>query len=379
MLEFLNLKTEAFGLDISDLSLKVIKLKKRGKFFSLASFVEVEIKPGIVCNGEINDEQSLSKIVKDALSGIKGEKFKTKYAVVSLPEEKSFLQVIQMPIMKEEELEKAIFFDAENYVPMPIDQVYLDYQIIPSSAGASDHMDVLIAAIPKKNVDSYLSCLKLAGVKPLVFEIESQAISRCLIKNENSQSPILLIDLGATRTSFIVFSGNSLRFTTSISVSSHNFTEAISHNLGVSEQEAEKLKRKYGLEEKIKLKIGNGTTMLKERGEIFESLIPSLTDFEEQIKKYLDYYQAHNFHDHLKGAGKKIERILLSGGGANLKGLANFLSLELKLPVELANPWINILPEKLKEVPDLPFERSLSFTTALGLAIRGLDDKSHKY
>jgi type IV pilus assembly protein PilM len=373
MLEFLNLKTEAFGLDISDLSLKVAKLKKKGKFFSLVSFTETDIKPGVVSNGEIKDGPSLSKIIKEAIGDIRGEKFKTKYAVVSLPEEKSFLQIIQMPRMKEEEIEKAIVFEAENYIPMPVDQVYLDYQIIPSSSGCDDHTDVLLAAIPQKTVDSYLLCLKDAGIKPLVFEIESQAISRCLVKNETSQPAILLIDLGATRTSFIVFSENSLRFTTSISVSSHNFTEAISRNLKISVEESEKLKRKYGLEEKIKFKIGAGGEMVKERGEIFESLIPGLTDLAEQIKKYLDYYQAHNFHDHVKGCNKKIEKIMLSGGGANLKGLVNFLSIELKLPVELANPWINILPEKLKEVPDLPFERSLGFTTALGLAIRGLN------
>jgi type IV pilus assembly protein PilM len=374
MLEFLNLKTEAFGLDISDLSLKVIKLKRKGNFFNLASFAEAEIKPGVISSGEIKDEQCLSRTIKEAIGGIKGEKFKTKYAVVSLPEEKSFLQVIQMPVMKEEELAKAVFFNAENYVPMPIDQVYLDYQAIPSFDASLGHTDVLIAATPKKVVDSYLSCLRAAGVKPLAFEIESQAISRCLVKGESSQFPLLLIDLGGTRTSFIVFSGNSLRFTTSISVSAHNFTEAISKGLKINEQEAEKLKRKYGLEEKIKLKINNGTTMVRERGEIFESLIPSLVDFTDQIKKYLDYYQSHDFHDHLKkGCRGKIEKILLSGGGANLKGLDNFLSLELKLPVELANPWINILPEKLKEVPDLPFEKSLSFTTALGLAIRGLN------
>jgi type IV pilus assembly protein PilM len=377
MLEFLNLKIEAFGLDISDLSLKIIKLKKKGKFFNLASFAETEIKPEVVQNGEIKDEQLLSKTIKETLNNIKGEKLKTKYAIVSLPEEKSFLQVIQLPRMKEGELEKAVHFEAENYVPMPIDQVYLGYQIIPSLNQSVDHTDVLIAAIPKKTVDPYLSCLKAAGISPLVFEIESQAVSRCLIKNENTKSPVLLIDLGATRTSFIAFSGNSLRFTTSISVSSNNFTEAVSKNLKISKSEAEKLKRKYGLEEKIKLKISNETTMLKERGEIFESLVPSLADFSQQIGKYLDYYQNHDFHDHTKGCNRKIEKIILSGGGANLKGLANFLSLELKLPVELANPWVNILPEKLEEVPGLSFEKSLGFTTALGLAIRGLNYDNH--
>ena len=72
---------------------------------------------------------------------------------------------------------------------------------------------------------------------------------------------------------------------------------------------------------------------------------------------------------------KEVEKILLCGGGANLKGLANFLALELKSPVELGNPWINILPEPLKEIPELPYEKSLSYTSTLGLALRGIKEK----
>ncbi|MFH1030596.1 MAG: pilus assembly protein PilM [bacterium] len=99
-----------------------------------------------------------------------------------------------------------------------------------------------------------------------------------------------------------------------------------------------------------------------------------MTDLIEQIKKYLNYYQTHSFHEHLSPESKEIKKILLSGGGANLKGLASFLSSELRIPVDLANPWANILPKGKKEVPDLPFENSLSFATALGLALRGVKD-----
>lgn len=178
MLDALNLKPEAFGLDISDLSLKIVKLKKKGKFFSLSSFGETEIKPGIISGGEIKDGKALSKMISLALKNVSGEKLKTKYVVASLPEEKSFLQVIQLPRMKEEELKKAVYFEAENYVPLPIDRVYLDSQIVPPLTNHLDHLDVLIAALPKKTVDPYLSSLKEAGLQPIFFEIESQAIAR---------------------------------------------------------------------------------------------------------------------------------------------------------------------------------------------------------
>ncbi|MDI6603241.1 MAG: type IV pilus assembly protein PilM [Patescibacteria group bacterium] len=373
MLEFLTLKPEAFGLDISDLSLKIIKLKKRGKLLGLASFGESEIKPGIIKEGEIKNEEKLAEIIKEAIKKVKGEKLKTKYVVASLPEEKAFLQVIQMPKMTEEDLKSALIYEIENYIPLPIEEIYLDFQIVPPVYNHLDHCDVLLAALPKKTVDPYLSSFKKAGLQPKAFEIESLSVSRALIKDEVSTFPVLLIDLGATRTSFIVFSGCSLRFTSSIPVSSGGFTEIISKNLKVSLAEAERLKIKYGLEEKVKLKIKDiNMEIEREERKIFEALIPALVDLIQQIKKHLAYYQTHACHEHLPPNGKEISKILLCGGGANLKGLTELLTLKLKIPVELANPWVNILPEDQREIPELPFEKSLSYTTALGLALRGI-------
>ena len=389
MFGILTLKPEAFGLDISDLSLKIIKLKKIKNGFDLASFGEEKIKPGIIKGGEIKDEKALSEVIKEALIKVKGEKLKTKYVVASLPEEKAFLQVIQMPRMSEEDLKSAVIYEAENYIPLPIEEVYLDSQVIQPVHNHLDHFDVLIAALPEKTVDPYLSVLKMARLEPVSLEIESLSISRALIKGEVSAFPVLLIDLGATRTSFIIFSGHSLRFTSSIPVSSGNFTEIISKTLGVDLAEAEKLKIKYGLEEKIQInKIKKGTEKKTDynpptassrsqserapRGKIFEALIPPLVDLIQQIERHLDYYQTHASHEHLPPNGKGVSKILLCGGGANLKGLPELLSLELKIPVELGNPWINILPTSLKELPDLPLEKSLAFTTAIGLALRGI-------
>jgi type IV pilus assembly protein PilM len=362
MLEFLSLKPETFGLDVSDLSLKIIKLKKKREFLGLASFGEIGIKPGIIQEGVIRDEETLSQIIKEGISGVKGEKIKTKYAICSLPEEKAFLEVIQMPKMTETELEKAVYFEAENYIPLPIENVYFDSQIIPPLYNHLDHFDVLIAALPKEIVDPYLSCLKKAGLRPKMLEIESIAVARALIKNGVSASPVLLIDLGATKTRVIIFSGYSVRFTFSIPVSSQGFTESISRLLEVDLATAESLKIKYGLS-------ARGT---KEGREVFEALVPPLTDLIEQIKKYLYYYKTHASHEHLPPGRKGVAKILLCGGGATLKGLVQFIAEELKIPTELGNPWINILPKPLKEVPELPFEKSLGYTTALGLALRDI-------
>lgn len=366
MFKFLTLQPEAFGLDISDLSLKIVKLEKKGKFLSLTSFGKAKIKPGIVEQGEIKNQAALAKIIQDGLNKIKGKKIKTKRVISSLPEKKAFLEVIQMPKMKREELKTAVPFEAENYIPLPIEKVYLDFQIIPPVYDHLDHFDILIAAISKEIVNPYVSCFKKAGLIPRVLEIEPQAISRALIKQGLSPFPVLIIDFGKTKTNFMVFSGYSLRFTTTIPISSQGLTEAISRTLKKDLGQAEKLKLKYGLEIS-----GKRDTIKKE---VFEAMVPALTDLVEQIEKYIDYYQTHRKHEHLAPDGVKIKKVLLCGQGANLKGLDNFLSLSLKIPVEFANPWINILPKPLKEVPELPFEESLGYTTALGLALRGIKE-----
>jgi len=358
-----SLHHNALGLDFSDLCLRVAMLKKKGRFLDLVSWKETKIKPGIITQGIIKDEDRLSYIIKNTIANVNGEKISSKYAVVSLPEKKAFLQVIQIPKMDEDELKTAIYFEAENYIPLPIGDVYLDFEVLPFTS-KSDRFDVLIAAIPKPIANSYISCLKKADLIPKVLEIESQSIVRALIKKHVSPFPVLVIDLGRSTTSFIVFSGYSLRFTSSILFSSQNLTMAISKNLNISPEDAEKLKLKYGLE------VDKKSVKNKQ---IIEAITPLLVGLTKQAKKYINYYHTHANHVSLSSGGGKIKKVLLCGRGVNLKGLPDFISSELGIPAEYANPWVNIMPKSSKKVPKLPFKDSLGYTTALGLALRGLE------
>lgn len=373
MLEFLTLKPEAFGLDISDSSLKIAKLEKNGKSLSLASFGTTVIEPGVIEKGEVKDEKALTEIIKESLYKVSGKKLNAKYVIASLPEEKSFLQVIQMPKMNEEELKKAVYFAAENYIPLPVEEVYLDFQIVTPVYDHLDHLDVLVVAFPKEIVDAYVNPLKKAGLNIKALEIESLAIARSLIRNGLSPHPVLLIDLGENGTGLMIFSGYSLRFTSFIPISSKQFTKTISDALGISFQEAETLKLKHGLSKKYKIKMKNGIEKEIKPGKISEALFPLLTDLTKRIEKYLDYYSTHVFHEHLGPDEKIVEKILICGGGANFKGISQFLSLNLKVPTELSNPWTNILKRPLQEVPELSFSQSQAFACALGLALRGIN------
>ena len=343
------------------MSLRIAKLRNKRGGSVLVSYNEVGIKPDIIKEGLIQNEKALIDIIKLAYSTVKGEKLSTKYAAISLPEEKSFSRVIQVPKMTEEELKLAVPLEAENHIPLTIDKVYLDFQTINSHKNNSSHLDLLINAIPKGIVDSYVSCFKGAGLIPCILEVEPQSIVRALVKSGEDILSTIFIDFGRTKTSFIIFSGDSIRFTSSISVSSEQLTAAISDKLGIGFEDAEELKIKYGL------------TKNKDEGyrDIIKIMSPILNDLVDQIKKYIDFYYGHISHDYFS-SDNKIEKIVLCGGGVNLKKLPDFISEKLRIPVEIGNPFTNIIMQESKNTPVISWEKTLSFTTAFGLALRGV-------
>ncbi|MBI4708840.1 MAG: type IV pilus assembly protein PilM [Candidatus Portnoybacteria bacterium] len=356
---FLN-KSSAFGLDLSDLSIKLAWLKKSGGKIKFASFGRQEISSGVIEEGKIKKEAELIDLIKKAVSQTKGEKIKTRFCVASLPETESYIRVVQLPKMKQEEMAEAIKWELEANIPVSVNDVYFDWQIIQNNFNEKDHSDILIGALPKTLVDPYLSAIRKAGLEPLVFEIESVATGRALIKKEAWSEPLMIIDLGAKRTCFILWAGASIWFTSSVPISNNLLIDDIAKALQVPYDKAKDLKFKTGLDE-----AG------KEDGKIYSALEPRLLELVGETRKYLDYYKTA-----IAPRCKEqccIKKILLCGGGANLKGLPVFLSSRLKLEVAIGNPWVNIFQADNKNLPRLSFSDSLAYTTSLGLALRGLE------
>jgi len=362
MLDIFNLKERAFGLDISDKSVKIINLKQKKDCLLLGSYGEKAIPLGVVDAGIIKNEEALTRSIKEVCKNIKGDKLNARMVVASLPEEKSFLQVIQMPKINDDDLPKAVRYEAVNYIPMPIDEMCLDFNVVKPLFNHLNHIDILLVAFPKDIVQSYVGAIRGAGLIPVALEVESQAITRAITQNDLAAMPVLIIELGATRTSFIIHSGYSVRFTSSISLSAGRFTEIIANSINVDLESAEKLKTEYGL-----MNHSNKYGKL-----IFESLTPQLHELVDQIKSHIRYYQSHSDHEHLLTNGQGISKIVLCGGGANLLGLVEYLNRELLIPVEIGNPWVNILKDNPINIPELSYKESIGYVTALGLALRGI-------
>lgn len=369
------LEPPAFGLDISDLTVKFCRLIEGKGSLLLDAFGEIDIPEGIVVSGEIKKPSDLARILGENLRTFEGKKIRDRYCIVSLPEEKSFVRVISFPNIKTVDIAKAIRWEVEAVVPLPVDQIIFDYEPVLWSAvkkdgvavgnasdeiqpsGISGTRDVLLTAFPKDVIASYHEVLRSAGFYPLALELESQAISRALVNDAAGQSPTIIVDIGTTRTSFIIFAGGSLVFTKSVIVGGHDFEVSISEKLGVTLEEARQVKIEAGLNKNY------------HDGKVFEALAPHLNVITNELDQQITFYQNHPAKHHETFGG--IDHVVLCGGDANLIGLEKYIAITIKKKTALGDPFINFhFPEGT--IPAIPKAKSLKYTTAIGLALRAI-------
>ena len=363
MFQFFQPKIQSFGIDLSDFSIKIISLEKSKKI-SLASFGRQEIASGIIEEGEIKKETELIETIKKATKEIKGAPLKNKHCVVSLPETESFIRILQLPMMEKEEVGEAIKWEIETNIPLSLNEIYYDWQIISdqNKNGNQQRLDILVGVLPKKTVDPYLSVLKNAGLKPTAFEIESLAIARSLMKDAYCQEPTLIIDLGAKKTSLVIFCGQAVYFTASLPVSNFSLITTLGEKLNIAYDQARQLK------------IQQGLGYENPQNQIFQALKPALDEMANKIKNYIDFFEFHASVN-LGAPNNKIKKAILCGGGANFSGIEKLLQDELKINVEIGNPWLNVFPGPSPNLSEFPTQEALSYTTAIGLALRGISNK----
>ena len=381
-MSFLNKKIisfdpEIFGLDLSDLSLKVVQIKGDKKHEAISSFVSADIPAGNIEDGKIINKEAVAAIIKETIKKSGPEKIKTKKVICSLPESKVFLRIISIPKMSKEETNEAIKWEMEASIPIPIDQAYFDWQIFDSSNDKKEN--VLTVAVSKEIVDDLMEVLAKAGLEAYGLEVESIATARSLVawdskeKNDNKNKEnknkenkkeietgaennknggVLIVDLGEQRTSFIIIKKGVPSFTSSIPFSSQSINDAISKGLNLDADGAEKIKISHGIES-------------KDDNPVFNVVKPLLENLIQEIEKTLDFYAG------MSKESSAIEEIILCGGGSNLKGLPAYLNERLNKTIELGNPWVNLKTGNI--TPIINKDNAGRYATAVGLALRGFD------
>ena len=336
------------GLDISDQSIKFAELGGGNDDKKLIRYGSTSIPAGLIESGRILDRDKFKNILK-----IFRQENNLTNVVVSLPEEQAFVVNLEIPNIKKSELRGSIELQLEEYVPLKISEIVFDYEILsfPNTVDDTYHISVYILPLPM--VLNYFDILQEAGYRPLGFEIEGQSLSRAVI-NQGEEGVTLIVDIGKTRTSFIIVVNGVVAFTSTVSnIGGEDITKSIAKNLAISRNEAEKLKVEKGLLRATKDK------------DLFYSLIPVVSALADEIRRVSNYWKTHA-DSHQKS---QFDKIVLTGGQATLFGLDKYLSANLELPTEVSNPWINILSLEHK-IPTLDFNNAQRYVTALGLALR---------
>lgn len=334
------------GLDIGFSSVKAMQIERHNKQHNVIGYGVGSFDSAAIKDGVIVDHESLAKSVNELFrKNIIGE-ITTRRVAVTIPATRTFTRTMNLPpTIREEELSEAVTLEAEQYIPVPIDELYLDYNVINKT---DKSIELLAVAVPKKIVDSYMMLVRILGLEPVAFDSSISAGTRLFDKqNEHSDIPAILIDFGSSSADITVHD-KTIIVTGTIPCGGDIFTDLIAQKLGVTHEEAHIIKTKYGLGKS------------KRQAEIVEALNSNLEQLAKEIRRMIRY------HEERSGSKQKIGQIVTMGGGANMPGLNEYLTSLLRLPVRMCDPWQNLHLHKLQ--PPAPSEKSM-YITVSGLSL----------
>ncbi len=304
------------GVDIGTVSVKCVELGMKQERFALMNYGILESREYLLHPNRALQTSSLKISEQDATALLKTAllemKSKTKIAVASIPAFAAFMTVLDMPLLSREETTKAVLFQAPQHIPLPIHEVALDWMKVDEFDGPerTRYQRIFLIAIPETVIHSYKTIFHNAGLELTALEVDGLAFARALFPTETP--PTLLIDLGAEATSMFVMGGGVMHYASETDYGGIYLTQAIARSLGITLMRAEELKRRRGL-----LKGGA-------ESELSTLTLPYLDVILQEVSHVREVYE--------RRYSKKVERIMLAGGAANLLGVEKYFSAETGLP-----------------------------------------------
>ncbi|OGH84287.1 MAG: hypothetical protein A2261_00880 [Candidatus Magasanikbacteria bacterium RIFOXYA2_FULL_44_8] len=349
--------TDAFGLDIGDLSIKLLQLQRHTAFRKQPMFVvknsrSVSLPPGYIVNGELQQPEMVRKKLLQLLGKDGQQKpIRSTWVISDLPEPKTFLKLIEIETPPTQITGDDAIFHARRHLPYDIEETYMDWCVVNAADTRARVAQVLIGAAPKIIADSYTYLLHSVGLTPIAMEIEAIAIARAMITANKAYDgeARAILDLGATRSSLMIYDHNSIQFSTTLNFSGELVNTALIQELKLDYEQVENLKIKNGLAYDDQypgyLKAVTGLT---------EGLIG-------EIKTAINFYKEHFSNTN------PVTHITMCGGISNMKNIDNFISRKLKISAHPGHPWKNLFNPKFTETDNL---NSRSMASAIGLALR---------
>lgn len=342
----LDIQDDYFGIDIGSTGIRAVQLKKSSGNPALVAYGDIELPNGLTQSDSPIDQDKVAEAVKQL---VQQAKITTNKVVAGLQSAQAFATVITTPKLNEKELAGAMKLQADQYIPMAIDQVKLDWHVIGPGKNENEQKVLLVAA-PNTVINKYLRIVEKAGLELEALEINAIAFVRSLMADK--ALAVAIIDVGSIATDITIIHQGVPKLIRSVSTGGSMFMKSVAHNLGLDDEQAEQFTKKFGL------------TQTKLEGAVYKAIKPSLDLLTDELTKSINYVNTQN-------EGMKLEKIILTGGTAALPELPTYLANAMGMPVEIGNPWRGVsYPAELQEQLG---SNALEYAVAVGLAQRAFE------
>jgi type IV pilus assembly protein PilM len=356
LISFLTPRKQLVGLDIGSSAIKLVQLKESKGRYILQKFGVKPLEPEVIVDGTVMDEGRVVSAIRELFdeTGVKN-----KQVAVSISGHAVIVKKISLPPMPDEELEGQVKLAAEQYIPFDINEVNIDFHVLPADLSGDKQADmaVILVAAKKDKINELTELVKGAGLMPMIMDVDAFAIENMHAINYPmaQDETTALINIGASVMNVnIIRSGASL-FTRDIPLGGNRYTEAIQREMGMSYEEAEENK-------KMKQGGDSGAAALSN---VMNSMNGEVAS---EIARTVDYFKT-------SAANAELDRVLLCGGVAQAKGLIQQLGDRMQIPVELADPFSEIDVTGSDMDPDLLADLAPSAAVGVGLALRAVGDR----
>jgi type IV pilus assembly protein PilM len=338
-------EVEYFGVDIGAGTIRLVQLKKGAQKPTLQTYGSVPVEAAWVQGDSPADipriAGALKQLVKDA-------KVSTKYVMAGLPSSKVFSSVISTPKLSHQELGKAIMLQADQYIPMAVKDVKLDWVVI-GPGKTEKEQQVLVVAAPNTVTERQVSIYEQAGLELIALEPNAVALARAVVSP--GDLAVLVLDIGSLSADITIVQGNIPKLLRSINIGGVSMVRAAAQGLGLDEAQADQFVRKFGL------------TQTKLEGQVYKALKPVLDQLVEELDKSVKFFQGQY-------PTIKFEKLVLTGGTTAMPELPTYLSTAVGLPVEIANAWAKV--GYAASLQDALMGNATGFGVAVGLAERDM-------
>jgi type IV pilus assembly protein PilM len=350
----LGRKKDAVGLDIGASSIKAVQLRRTRSGSELVRLGIAPLHPETIVDGVIMDSGTVISAIQQIFAD---NQIKTKDVVVAVSGHSVIVKKIKVAKMKPKELEEAIPWEAEQYVPYAIEDVSLDYQVLESTDPEASQLDVLLVAVKKDIINDYLSIISTAGLSAVVVDVDAFALENAfeLAYELDREQVVGLVNLGAAVMNINILQGGMSEFTRDSALGGYRYTESIQKMLGLSYEQAETLKLGGEVE-------GRSIADAQPAIEMVNAEVAG------EIRRSFDFFRSSSHSD-------TIHRVILSGGCARLPGLVEYLTENLEIPFEVANPFLKVQADPKKFDPEYLEVIAPQLAVSVGLAMRQAGDK----